>query len=436
MGLVIGFLGSAPLTLTAQAHPEDSVRLNIDRLFELVTANNPTLKVSEEEINIAKQNVNVTKNNRLPNANVSTSAYYLGDVDIFNPSFKKQATQSMPHFGHNVGLEANQLLWKGGQVRESIKLSELQVDIAGLQYTSAEQQARLTALGFYLDLYKLHNQSKVYAQNIQLAVQRLENINRFAKQGMVTRNDVIRGELMISNLRLQKLTVDNHIQILNQQLNVALGLPEPTTLVPDEALLNTSLALHAEEMYQETARGYNPNVLLSKKAVEIQHSAWNLAKKNMYPALSAFAGNTLQRPLTSSIPARDLYANSWNVGLALSFDLGNLWKNKQTVHLRKQEMNKALAQQREVEAYISVGIRSAYIKHGEALIQNETLGTNRDLAEENYRIMEKKYNHQLAIILDLMDAANAKLDAELQYTNSEVNIIYAYYKLMKETGKI
>ena len=50
--------------------------------------------------------------------------------------------------------------------------------------------------------------------------------------------------------------------------------------------------------------------------------------------------------------------------------------------------------------------------------------------------MESKYNNQLAILLDMIDASNAKLDAELQYTNSEINIIFAYYKLLKESGKL
>ena len=45
--------------------------------------------------------------------------------------------------------------------------------------------------------------------------------------------------------------------------------------------------------------------------------------------------------------------------------------------------------------------------------------------------MESKYNHQLAILLDLIDASNAKLDAELQFA-----MVNAYYKLLKETGTL
>ena len=75
-------------------------------------------------------------------------------------------------------------------------------------------------------------------------------------------------------------------------------------------------------------------------------------------------------------------------------------------------------------------------KYNEALTQNNTLKVNKDLTAENYRIMESKYNNQLAILLDLIDASNAKLDAELQFANSEINIVFAYYKLLKVAGTL
>lgn len=422
--------------VNAQQHPRDTISMDVNRLFELVIQNNPSLKVSRANVESAEQNVRVAKNSLLPNASASVSGYYLSDVNIYSTEFKKQFTQDMPHFGNSAGIDANQLLWKGGQVRESIKLSELQADIAGLQYTSDEQEARLAALGYYLDLFKLHNQSKVYEQNILLAEQRLVNIRKFSDQGMVTRNDVIRGELMVSNLKLSKLSLDNNIIILNKQLNVAIGLSQDMVVIPSETALNISEAISGEEDFQQMAQQSNINVLLTKKAADISESALKLTKKNLYPSLTAFAGNSFQRPLTSATPVMDMYYNTWNAGLSLNFNIGSLWKNKQETGLRKIEMKKAIAQQKEVEAFTGVAVKSAYIKHQEAIVQNGVLSTNKDLAEENYRIMEKKYNNQLAIIIDLLDAANAKLDAELQFANSEVNIIYAYYKLLKETGKI
>lgn len=83
-----------------------------------------------------------------------------------------------------------------------------------------------------------------------------------------------------------------------------------------------------------------------------------------------------------------------------------------------------------------MAVNAAFIKYNEAITQRNTLEKNMQLAEENYRIIQSKYNNQLAIILDVIDASNAKLDAELQHANAEINVVNQYYRLLKESGTL
>ena len=156
----------------------------------------------------------------------------------------------------------------------------------------------------------------------------------------------------------------------------------------------------------------------------------------MMPSLSAFTGNTLQRPLTSSTPALDMYSNGWSAGLSLNFNLDALFKAPKKIQLNRLEKEKAINQSNEAQQMIDVAVNAAYIKYNESITQNNTLKVNKNLSEENYRIMESKYNNHLAILLDLLDASNTKLDAELQFANSEINIAFSYYKLLKEVGQL
>ena len=180
----------------------------------------------------------------------------------------------------------------------------------------------------------------------------------------------------------------------------------------------------------------HPSLLMARKSVEIYETSEKITKSERMPALVAFAGNSLQRPITTSSPVLDMYSNGWNVGLSLSYDIGSLYKTSKEIRLNKYEVERAEAQAYETEQMIGVAVNAAYIKYNETITQNKTLEKNRELADENYRIMESKYNNQLAILLDMIDASNAKLEAELQYTNSDINIIFAYYKLLKESGKL
>ena len=199
--------------------------LTISELFSLTKENHPRLVVAKADVEIAAQQVKVAKSNYIPSLSVGVQAFYLGDVDVLDKDFSHLAKQEMPHFGNSYSVEARQLLWKGNSVRNAVKVQSLSEEIAQLSYTTNEQAIQLLVLGYYLDLYKLRNQAQVYEKNINLAHQRLTNIQRFEKQGMVTRNDVIRGELQVSNLKLALQVVQNNQQILNHQLVLALGYP-------------------------------------------------------------------------------------------------------------------------------------------------------------------------------------------------------------------
>jgi len=410
-------------------------QISIDELFSLTKENYPSLAVSKADIQIAKQNVAVAKNALLPSVSTALQGYYLGDGLVIDKDFSDSKRIDMPHFGNTFSVDASQLIWKGGLVKNSIKTQSLREELAELNYETNEQSIKLLVLGYYLDLYKLINQKVVYEQNIKLAEQRLENINRFYKEGMVTRNDVIRGELQLSNLNLAFQVVENNQQIINKQLTATLGLDENTQIQPDKNILRQRHHVSSIADYKALAQNH-PTLLMTQKAVAIYDLSEKVAKSERLPSLAAFAGNKLARPILSTSPALDMYSNGWSAGLALNFNIDALYKAPKKIKLATYERDKALAQSNEAQRMIDISIDAAFIKYKESITQNNTLKTNKELADENYRIMNSKYNNQLAILLDLIDASNQKIDSELQFANSEINIIYAYYKLEKESGNL
>ena len=58
------------------------------------------------------------------------------------------------------------------------------------------------------------------------------------------------------------------------------------------------------------------------------------------------------------------------------------------------------------------------------------------MASENYHITEAKYLNQLAVQAEMIDAQNQKLQAELDFANAEISVLYQYYNLLKTTGTL
>jgi outer membrane protein TolC len=81
-------------------------------------------------------------------------------------------------------------------------------------------------------------------------------------------------------------------------------------------------------------------------------------------------------------------------------------------------------------------IDDTYTQFTQAFKMLETEEKNVELATENYRIVENRYNNQLALLTDMLDASTAKLDAEVRLVNARVNIIYYYYQLKYNSGTL
>lgn len=402
---------------------------------ELAVQNHQQLKVSAQNIDIARQSKNIVKLQKLPTITASTSQFYLGDAVAIDKDFSNTTNIPMPHYGSSYAVQATQLIFKGGLVNRSIELAGLREQLSELDLEKNKQDVKFLVISNYLDVYKILNQQEVFQNNKKLAQERLKNIQKFYQQGMVTRNEVIRGELAIKNLDQGILTLVNNRKILNYNLNLALGLPEDTEIVPVESL-DIKEAGIGMPYYMNLARESNPLLKSAKTNIEVADKNIDIIKTDKMPTVAGFGGYSVQRPITTRNPVLDMYSGGWQTGISISYNIDNLYKTKEKVKLGEIQKNQAGDALTLTQQNVDMAVNAAYVKYQEAIQQAEILDDARKLAKENYKITEAKYLNQLAVQAEMTDAQNQKLQSELDYANAEINILYQYYNLLKSTGTL
>ncbi|REC77307.1 TolC family protein [Chryseobacterium rhizosphaerae] len=410
-------------------------QMTAGEVAELAVRNHQQLKVSAQNIDIAKQNTNVVKLQKLPTITASTSQFYLGDAVAIDKDFSNSTTIPMPHYGSSYAVQATQLIFKGGLVNKSVEMASLREQLSELDLEKNKQDVKLLVISNYLDVYKTLNQQEVFQNNKKLAQERLKNIQKFYQQGMVTRNEVIRGELAIKNLDQGILTLSNNKKILNYNLNIALGLPPDTEIVPTESIENKESGI-GMDYYMSLAHDSNPLLKSAQKNRAIADKNIEIIKTDNMPTIAGFGGYTLQRPITTRNPVLDMYSGGWQTGVSLSYNIDTLYKTKEKVKLGELQKNQADDVITLTEQNIDMGVNAAYTKYQEAIQQADILNDSKRLAEENYKITEAKYLNQLAVQAEMIDAQNQKLQSELDYANAEINVLYQYYNLLKSTGTL
>ena len=156
-----------------------------------------------------------------------------------------------------------------------------------------------------------------------------------------------------------------------------------------------------------------------------------LARATYYPTVSLYAGNALARPIARTL--QDLYNNNWNIGLSISYPLSALYRNRHKV--REQQRYVELGRNAE-EQRLRMTVRTAFLRHEEAIERVRALELSVRQAEENYRIMQNRYLEQLAILTDLLDADRLRLESQLRLTTARTEVIYTYYELQKVCGRL
>lgn len=411
--------------------------ITLEEVMNLVVAHNAQLSVSEKKIEVAKQQIEVAKLQQLPTITASTSQFYLGNSFIIEKDFSRLTRAKLPHYGSSYGIDASQLIYKGGLVKKSIEVAGLQEQISEFDYLNDQQGVKLSAINNLLEIYKIINQESVYANNRELAVLRLDNIKKFYEQGMITRNEVITGELAIINIDQGLIVLKNNKKILNYNLNIQMGTDPDTELIPVKFLdMEVPAVLKTQEYYQQLAQQNNPLSKIYQTSVEISQKNIEIINTDKIPSIAAFSSTSLNRPLSGGGPVQDLYSGGFQMGVSLSYNIDNLFKTKKRLQLGRLQKEQAEASLDLINQNIDMDVNAAYIRRQNALENLVILEKSKSLAAENYKITEAKYLNQFAVQAEMTDAQNQKILSELDFVNAEIEVLYQQYNLLKSTGTL
>ena len=411
--------------------------MTVKELFELVETGSKTLQESKTSVDFAQKGVEAARAQRLPDVNASLSASYNGNVVVMDRDFTNAQGFSSPHFGNSFALEAQQVVYAGGAVNAGIRVAELQRDMAANIEHSTLNIERFKALGQYLDLFKIQNRMKVYEQNIALTRRLIDDIHAKQEQGMALKNDVTRYELQMETLKLGLRQLQDQQAILNHQLCNTLGVEQDVVIVPsEEVIVNSEKFATALDYWQQAALTSSPQMEQSELSTKMAEQQMKLAKSELLPKVAVVAADNFSGPFTYDIPPIDKNINYWYVGVGVRYNLSSLFKQNKKVRQAKTSVKRSQQQQQVVAESLDNQIQQAWTLWQQTYVDLDTQRKSVELTRQNYEVVNERYLNQLALITDMLDASNIRLNAELQEVDARINIVYAYYKLKFIAGTL
>lgn len=409
-------------------------RMTVDELFELVESNSKTLQSQKISVEFAQKGIEVARTARLPEVNASASLSLNGDVLVTDRDFSHWEGYGAPRWGNSLAVEAQQVVYAGGAIDAGIRMAELQAEHASVGVSISREQQRFLALGQYIDIFKMRNREQVLVQNIDLTNRLIEDISAKYEQGMALKNDVTRYELQLETLKLQLKKLQDQRAILNHQLVNQLGLPAGTIIVPDDGIINLAHGNESEAAWQDKALAESPTMRQMTLSRQMADQQYRIARSEKLPKVALVAADNFSGPFTHDIPPINKNINYWYLGVGVKYSLSSLFKSSKKIDQALVRAHQA-DQAREIAAeQLNNQVQQAYTYYQQAYVELETQRKSVELARQNYQVVNDRYLSQLALVTDMIDASNVKLNAELNEVDALIGIAWAYYRLKYVAG--
>ena len=332
--------------------------------------------------------------------------------------------------GHNydAGITARYTLWDHGQRRANFARAKESLNVTERRNRRIKQNLIFDVTQAYYNVLKTQALVKVDKEVLARSRENRERVEDFVKAGVQIEADIATAQVREANDELNLLNDENELEIAMANLPRIMGLDPGTLITVAE---DTTYQLYREngkvELIEitlqeaiERANENRPEFGEAKSRIKQLESDLALAKLGRWPRLNAESSYELS--IDDSVDESRNFNDfqNWNITATLNFPIfdGGITKR------RTQEATLTLEQEREtagdLERSIALEVRQAYLSLKRAERALEITDTQVRNAELSLEVTRGRYEQELAILLEL-------LDAQTEFAGALTNQVRAFY---------
>ncbi|WP_426278816.1 TolC family protein [Chryseobacterium sp. S-02] len=419
----------------ANANAQEKKTLTLDEAVQLGIQNSKNLKIDAAKIEEATADLLEAKNRQLPELKVSGSYMYLPNKPNMNIKLPGLSSEggSSPEIHQVLYGSANLSvpIYSGGRIKYGIQSAKYLVEASKLTTENDKTAIAYNVAQAYNNLFKANQSIKVLEENLTASQKRDETFLKLENNGVIARNDRLKANLQTSNIELQLLEAKNNYNIANINMDLLLGLPETTEIEVDQNYIEEGEDVKPVDFYVNAAKENRKDLQALDKQRQAAALGTKAAKAENLPSI-AFTGGYV----AADIPKFLTIYNAVNVGVGISYNLSNIWKENSAYKQSKAREMQLSATNELLNDNIKLDVNREYQNTDYSKKRIAVFEKSAEQANENYRITKNKYDNGLATMTELLDADAAQIEANVGVINAKADAALAYRKLLQTTGTL
>lgn len=417
---VAAALLAIPCGLAGQQAEEPRV-VTLTEAVELTLRADPLAVAAQGGVDAARAGLLQARGAFVPSVNL-TSSYGNSSNERFDPTTGNRASES-----YTAQIGATYEIFSGGR-----RLADARSARAGVTAAEADLQARwfeavLATTERYYEAAAAEELLVVARQRVARAERQLEFARTRLEVGNATRSDVLRAELELGNAHGAVIDTERDLRRSRLELGRRIGVSEPVRPAPAQ-LPEGAPEIPGEDAIATRAERSAPAVLAAAANERAAAAATRASYSGYLPSVRLTSGYDW---FSFDFPPDQ---ESWSLRVIASVPLFNGFQREAQVARARASERTAEARARDARIAVRVAAIDAAQALGAADERARIAARGVELAREDLRVQEERYQLGAATILDLLTSQVALADAEAALVRARQTIATATARLETVVG--
>lgn len=443
--------------LLQESREEVARRLNLPKVTRQALEANLDLAAMHHEVQAGEKEIALARANLLPQVEISATGLWIDD-DRAEASFGAQAEKTVSGSASATQLIFSERAWANlgiqGHLQKSrqAELNRLRLDII--------QEAAIA----YLRLLTAKTLESIRKDNVSLTRSNLQLARTRQAIGLSGPGEVYRWESQLATSRQQAVEANAERNVAEIAVNSIINRPAEESFSTEETNIDDFLQEHVSTLLSEyvgnksafkifrkfmvaEAFANSPELNALDEAIAAQKRRLNSTTNAFWAPQLALTGEVTKKfweegagtsglaiPIQGfEVPEQDDL--NWSIALNLSYPL---FEGSSRFHNRTRaslELKKLQTQREALADKIEQKVRAALHRSGASWAG---IGFSRDAAEaahQNLELVTDAYSRGVVSVIDLLDAQNAALVADLTAANAKYKFLIDVIGVQRASGK-
>jgi len=365
---------------------------------------------------------------------LSTDYMFMGFLQ--KPEMELGAGESFPLADETSlwwGSHVKMPIYTGNAIQYKKTIAKLGINVSQLRLLEAKADLIQEVTINYFNILRIQNYLSVAAENFERFLKHEDVTRNYFNSGVVAKNTLLEVQTKRANSQQEVIVTEENLKLAKIALNMSMGINIDTEYQLEDIPECRESAYSVEECY-ELATEQNPSLVAFTYMKERAKKVVALEKTELWPKLFGDF-SFYKHGRTPKLAGDDYISNDIWVGMVVAkWKVFDWFKTRDRAKARKKELAILIDKRRSLGDRISVDIKRAHLNMQTAKKKFKAAQQEIEYAEENYRISELRYEHQLAPSIEVNNSLVLLSRARFHYYTAFYQYNVALARLERVIG--